>query len=66
MKALILCSLFGWLFGWLFGSLIGYILKIREEKHERKMKEIERQANELKIIKEVQETQNRIFKEIWK
>lgn len=62
MKTLILCSLFGWL----SGSLIGYILRIRAEKHERKMKEIDRQANELKIIKEDQETQNRIFKEIWK
>lgn len=50
------------------GFVIGYILRIREEKHERKMKEIDRQANEqaLKIINGIQETQNKIFKEIWK
>lgn len=50
------------------GIVIGYIFRIREEKHERKMKEIDRQANEqaLKIINGIQETQNGIFMEIWK
>lgn len=46
------------------GFVIGYILRIREEKHERKMKEIDRQAKEqaLKIINWIQETQNKINK----
>lgn len=50
------------------GFVFGYILRIREEKHERKMREIDRQANEqaLKNINGIQETQNKIFKEIWK
>ena len=50
------------------GFVFGYILGIREEKHERKMREIDRQANEqaLKIINGIQETQNKNFKEIWK
>lgn len=36
------------------GFVIGYILRIREEKHERKMKEIDRQANE-QALDEIEE-----------